>query len=574
MKNRSDCLLGRTKVIASSLLVAITQGAFAATHYVDLSSSNPTPPYTNWATAATNIQDAVDIAEAGDEVIVTNGVYASGGRVTGTNAWANRVAVEKALTLRSVNGPQFTVIKGNQGLVRSNWVGSARCAYLTSGSYLSGFSLMNGASDRGAGVWCETTTAVISNCWIVGNWAFDDWYSGYETGYGGGAYGGTLRDCTSSNNHAVYGAGAYGSILRQCSLSSNVAESGFFIVGFGSFMNYGGYGGAAYGCRLIGCTISSSSAVCGGGAANSTLDHCTLASNSAIGSENIDRLDNGWGGGAFQCTIADCTLAANSAQIRAGAAEQCFLTNCILTSNWGGVCGGAFLCTLVNCSIYSNSSAIDFSAAAHSTLHNCTVVSNQGGVFGCALFNSIVISNDPFSNYDASTVQNYCCTTPMPAEGIGNITNAPLFVDLAGGDLRLQPNSPCINAGNNDYVTTATDVDGNPRILGGTVDIGAYEFASPELLVQHLIELVNESNLSAKRPLLASLEAALSWLRREAALSSLGRSEPVFFLNQLQSFQNKVRAQVEPLDPVFAMRLTGLAQKIASALDAEKGAGK
>jgi hypothetical protein len=66
---------------------------------------------------------------------------------------------------------------------------------------------------------------------------------------------------------------------------------------------------------------------------------------------------------------------------------------------------------------------------------------------------------------------------PQPWQGgSGNITNAPLFVNRAGGDLRLQPNSPCINAGNNAYVPGPSDLDGSPRIVSGTVDIGAYEF--------------------------------------------------------------------------------------------------
>jgi len=73
----------------------------------------------------------------------------------------------------------------------------------------------------------------------------------------------------------------------------------------------------------------------------------------------------------------------------------------------------------------------------------------------------------------------------MPANGVGNLTNAPLFVEYPGGNLRLQSNSPCINSGNNTYVFGSTDLDGNPRIVGGTVDIGAYEYQSPASLISY-----------------------------------------------------------------------------------------
>jgi len=41
---------------------------------------------------------------------------------------------------------------------------------------------------------------------------------------------------------------------------------------------------------------------------------------------------------------------------------------------------------------------------------------------------------------------NHSCTTPLPTNGIGNITGPPLFMDMAAGDFRLREDSPCIDA--------------------------------------------------------------------------------------------------------------------------------
>src|SRR5262249_55027002 len=147
-----------------------TTSAQIPTLYVSLASLNPTPPYATWATAATNIQDAVKAAAGGDTLLVTNGVYAGG------------VVVSKPLTLLSVNGPQATIIDGG---------GTNQCVsmtYLANLASLSGFTITNGFSDYGGGIGCNSTNVYITNCVIVGNSATA----------GGGAYLGTLYNCVLS----------------------------------------------------------------------------------------------------------------------------------------------------------------------------------------------------------------------------------------------------------------------------------------------------------------------------------------------------------------------------------------
>jgi hypothetical protein len=275
--------------LAAGLLLSLSFTVTATTLYVDINNSAPASPYTNWVTAATNIQDAVDVSIAGDEVLVADGVYATGERATyGTS---NRVAVTQPIVVRSVNGPAVTLIKGSWVAGTTNGPAAVRCVYLTNGAALMGFTLTNGATlasgtgtlRSGGGVWCESVSAVVSNCVLIRNSA---------NVYGGGAYQGTLYDSTLTGNSAQYssGGGAYYAILTNCLVAKNTAYS---------------YGGGTYYGTLHSCTVVSNTASSdGGGAYHGTLDNCTVAWNSAR---------SAWGGGAYAGTLSNCSVISNSA---------------------------------------------------------------------------------------------------------------------------------------------------------------------------------------------------------------------------------------------------------------------
>jgi hypothetical protein len=259
----------------------------SATHYVWPASPTPSSPYSSWATAARTIQDAVNAAQLpGALILVTNGVYSTGGEVV-FGTMSNRVAVTKPVTVRSMNGPAVTSIRGVRVPITINGDTAIRCVYLTNQAQLIGFTLTNGATrlegdfereQSGGSIWCASISAMVSNCILVANAAV-----------AGGAFQGTFSFCTFAGNSSGYGGGAYFAALNHCSLVGNTASL---------------YGGGAFAGSLNNCVVLSNSAASyGGGAYESVLNNATLCGNVA----------GLLGGGAFRSTLNNCIAYFNTA---------------------------------------------------------------------------------------------------------------------------------------------------------------------------------------------------------------------------------------------------------------------
>ena len=103
---------GAYQVVVTNSSGAVTSAvAQVVIHAVNVAGANPVSPFSSWATAATSIQDAINSAAAGDIVLVTNGLYATGGLAMSGNL-TNRVALNQALTVMSINGYAATIIQG------------------------------------------------------------------------------------------------------------------------------------------------------------------------------------------------------------------------------------------------------------------------------------------------------------------------------------------------------------------------------------------------------------------------------------------------------------------------------
>ena len=94
------------------LACAWPAAAGAAVLHVWTNSPAPAAPYDDWTTAARDLQTAVDAAVPGDLILAANGFYETGGRRYHADGPTNRVVLDKAITLRTVSGPENAFIAG------------------------------------------------------------------------------------------------------------------------------------------------------------------------------------------------------------------------------------------------------------------------------------------------------------------------------------------------------------------------------------------------------------------------------------------------------------------------------
>ena len=229
----------------------------------------PVPPYNTWATAATDITAAASAVIPGGIVWVTNGVY------------DGNVVIRKSCTVKSVNGPEVTIIDGR---------GTNRCVKMDGVVYsvLDGFTLTNGVTpngdilgDKAGGGVLLREYAVVQNCIITGNRGM----------YGGGAAcynskfryeAGTISNCVIEGNFAdtYYGGGvrlAYGGYLTHSLVRNNRGKDtagGVYFEGLGGYMEN----------SLISGNVATSGLALGGGVemyGGGCMANCTIVSNRA-----------------------------------------------------------------------------------------------------------------------------------------------------------------------------------------------------------------------------------------------------------------------------------------------------
>ncbi len=495
------------RVLLAILLLFYTQFAYAVPHYVSPTGNDANDGLT-WGTAKATIQPAINDASSGDEVWVAAGTYSTQGTSitakTGVSMYGGFNGTE---TLRDQRN-SITNISLIDGIDTNHNI-----LQLPSNSVMTidGFSIKNGF----IGILLYSGAApIISNNIITNN--ID------HNSSGGGIQGDSgspiITGNTISNNTAYLSGGGIFYVAGSPTITNNTITNNTTLHGSGG----GIWVGNQCSSIIIGNTISANTANTYGGGIDCEpyyTSTTTIISNNVLQGNITQFYDvgairysayNTWNN---TLTLSD-NLIQNNISARDiggvfihGSRTLQFNRNRLLQNTAGGIAGG------VNIDSVNTFSASDNLIAGNST------TSQGGGIYidassGKFTNNTIAYNNSPHNGsagglfFDQSTVSfannivafntsgvlddgsntltlttndvfgntdyNYSGLAP----GFGDLTTDPAFVDALHGDYHLASNSPALETGTDSFVALAdTDLDGNPRIFGTHVDIGAYEWS-------------------------------------------------------------------------------------------------
>lgn len=317
---------------AAVVSLCCASSALAITRYVDASCATPVSPYTNWASAATTIQAAVNAAATGDEILVAPGTYLlSGNPVT--------IPPEKTLTLRSTQS-RAAVIDA-QKLSSGIWIRGTN-------SIVEGFTIRNGVTGSSGGGIYIMNPCTVRDCLVISNQAYR---AGgimiYATA--------TVENCSIRNNLADASGGGVTfyadspGVLRNCIISDNIVSN----EGGGVYIDVGG--------SVSNCWISGNRALLSNGGGIYMSNMASTNSASVANCVLFNNQSGNYGGGIYSIGPAG-TLSP--------------VVNCTIVSNTAAADGGgvyAWTTRLLNNIIFYNSAPTNANLNWHESLLSCIV---------------------------------------------------------------------------------------------------------------------------------------------------------------------------------------------------------
>ena len=327
------------------------------------------------------IQEGMDAAVDGDEVVILAGLYRGAGN-------HDLDFGGKAITVRSESGPEVTIVDStidpeawprptpHDGFIFESGEGSdsvLRGLTLTDSWLLraGGGIIIRSSSPTiedctisshivrehgGGGIFCFNASPMIRNCTIEDN------FSGQDGGgiYCGGTGSPTIVGCTIEGNDCVESGGGvfFGgtttATMEHCTIRMNGGAPS------------GGSGGG------VGCGDSS----------QPSIRHCTIIGNRRGRGGGVGVLDQS------RPLITDCAIKGNRADHGGGIncmdQSRATITHCALSANWAGQGGGLRVLeaapTIRDCVITGNQTRGVYISEANPTMERCAIVGNSGGI--------------------------------------------------------------------------------------------------------------------------------------------------------------------------------------------------